>query len=348
MKQPSHLDTSKDKEMIKHLLTSIDDDVNANKKVNKQHVKFLKLQKDQLGLIRDALAKKKYQLNELKEDSYTNQTLTRFEEYKMKRTLAQRKIVTMLITGVTVCMILVILQKYTPLFYIVPDIIFSSLFSIVTVITIYYLGKSIIDFSQRSTKNFDEYDWHGLKDPIVESTGNAGFDITAFDNIGNQDEITLKFSGKDANMINNKVNALKNSKNILSDLSMLGNNVHVGIVTNDIEEAEEIADRIAVINEGQILLVEDKSLLMKRLGKKRLLIELPEPIESVPGPLTDLGIRLHAEGRRLGYTYDMGAEQTGIPEILEALKAEGIKFNDVRTEQSSLEDIFIDLVAEES
>jgi len=133
---------------------------------------------------------------------------------------------------------------------------------------------------------------------------------------------------------------------LVKDLQRDG--VTVVLTTHYIEEAEEIADRIAVINEGQILLVEDKSLLMKRLGKKRLLIELPEPIENVPGSLTDLGIRLHAEGRRLAYTYDMGAEQTGIPEILEALKAEGIKFNDVRTEQSSLEDIFIDLVAEES
>lgn len=237
--QPSLTDTTKDKEMLKHLLTSMDDDVNATKKTNKQHVKFLKLQKGQLKLMQDAVAKKKHQLKELKEDSYTNQTLTRFEEYKMKRTLAQTKIMTMLITGVTVCMILVILQKYTPLYYIVPDIIFSSLLSIVTVITIYYLGKSIIDFSKRSTTNFDEYEWHGLNDMGVETTGNAGFDITAFDNIGNVDEITLKFSGKDANMIDAKVQTLKNSKNIVSDLSMLGNNVHVDIVTSDLDAVEE-------------------------------------------------------------------------------------------------------------
>ena len=236
---PSLLDTTKDKEMLKHLLTSIDDDVNATKKVNKQHVKFLKLQKNQLKLMRDAVAKKKYQLRELKEDSYTNQTLTRFEEYKMKRTLAQKKIITMLIIGVTVCMVLVILQRYTPLYYIVPDIVFSSLFSIVTVITIYYLGKSIIDFSQRSTTNFDEYDWRGLSDIGVESTGTAGFDITAFDNIGTGDEITLKFSGTDSNMIDTKVKKLKNSKNILSDLSMLGNNIHVDIVTSGLDDVED-------------------------------------------------------------------------------------------------------------
>jgi len=236
---PSLADTTKDKEMLKHLLTSIDDDVNSTKKVNKQHVKFLKLQKNQLKLMRDAVAKKKHQLRELKEDSYTNQTLTRYEEYKMKRTLAQKRIVTMLIVGVTVSMVLVILQRYTPLYYIVPDIVFSSLFAIVTVITIYYLGKSIIDFSQRSTTNFDEYDWHGLSDISIESTSNAGFDISTFDNIGNSDEITLKFSGTDSNMIDANIQKLKNSKNILSDLSMLGNNVHVDIVTSDIDDVEE-------------------------------------------------------------------------------------------------------------
>ena len=242
-KKISLIDTSKDKEMIKNLLTSFDDDVNATKKVNKQHVKFLKLQKNQLKLMQDAVAKKKYQLRELKEDSYTNQTLTRFEEYKMKRTLAQKKIVTMLITGVTVCMILVILQRYTPLYYIVPDIIFSSLFSIVTVITIYYLGKSIIDFSKRSTSNFDEYNWHGLNDMSVESGGNNGVNngvnISTFDNIGNINEITLKFSGKDANMIDKKVKKLKHSKDIISELSMLGNDIQVDIVTNDIKDDEE-------------------------------------------------------------------------------------------------------------
>ena len=167
----------------------------------------------------------------------------------MKRTLAQKKIITMLIIGVTVCMVLVILQRYTPLYYIVPDIVFSSLFSIVTVITIYYLGKSIIDFSQRSTTNFDEYDWRGLSDIGVESTGNAGFDITAFDNIGTGDEITLKFSGTDSNMIDTKVKKLKNSKNILSDLSMLGNNIHVDIVTSGLDDVEDelsnIKDRLS-------------------------------------------------------------------------------------------------------
>ena len=122
--------------------------------------------------------------------------------------------------------------------------------------------------------------------------------------------------------------------------------VTVILTTHYIEEAEEIADRIAVINEGQILLVEDKSVLMNRLGKKELLIELSEPLLEVPQGLAGLGVRLQNDGRQLSYSYDMATEKSGIPEVLGALKIEGIGFSDVHTEQSSLEDIFIELVAE--
>ena len=131
---------------------------------------------------------------------------------------------------------------------------------------------------------------------------------------------------------------------LVKDLQREG--VTIVLTTHYIEEAEEIADRIAVINEGQILLVEDKSVLMRRLGKKQLLIELSEPIERLPVLLADLGVKLQNQGRRLAYTYDMEAQQTGIPEVLAALKSEGITLSDVHTEQSSLEDIFIELVAE--
>jgi len=133
---------------------------------------------------------------------------------------------------------------------------------------------------------------------------------------------------------------------LVKDLQRDG--VTIVLTTHYIEEAEEIADRIAVIHDGQILLIEDKNLLMKRLGKKQLLVELADPIERLPKLLEDLGIKLHNEGRGLTYTYDMEVEQTGIPEILGALKSEGIRFNDVRTEQSSLEDIFIELIKDRS
>ena len=131
---------------------------------------------------------------------------------------------------------------------------------------------------------------------------------------------------------------------LVKDLQAEG--VTVILTTHYIEEAEEIADRIAVINEGQILLVEDKSVLMNRLGKKELLIELSESLIEVPQGLAGLGVRLKNDGRQLSYSYDMATEKSGIPEVLGALKIEGIGFSDVHTEQSSLEDIFIELVAE--
>ena len=131
---------------------------------------------------------------------------------------------------------------------------------------------------------------------------------------------------------------------LVKDLQAEG--VTVILTTHYIEEAEEIADRVAVINEGQILLVEDKHVLMNRLGKKELLIELSDSLIEVPQGLASLGVRLLNDGRQLSYSYDMATEKSGIPEVLGALKAEGIGFSDVHTEQSSLEDIFIELVAE--
>lgn len=131
---------------------------------------------------------------------------------------------------------------------------------------------------------------------------------------------------------------------LVKDLQAEG--VTVILTTHYIEEAEEIADRVAVINEGQILLVEDKHVLMNRLGKKELLIELSDSLIEVPQGLASLGVRLKNDGRQLSYSYDMATEKSGIPEVLGALKAEGIGFSDVHTEQSSLEDIFIELVAE--
>lgn len=131
---------------------------------------------------------------------------------------------------------------------------------------------------------------------------------------------------------------------LVKDLQAEG--VTVILTTHYIEEAEEIADRIAVINEGQILLVEDKRVLMKRLGKKELLIELSESLIDIPQGLASLDVRLQNGGCQLSYSYDMATEKSGIPEVLGALNAEGIGFSDVHTEQSSLEDIFIELVAE--
>ncbi|MGE0313148.1 MAG: ABC transporter ATP-binding protein [Lautropia sp.] len=126
------------------------------------------------------------------------------------------------------------------------------------------------------------------------------------------------------------------------------------LTTHYIEEAEEIADRVAVINGGEIILVEDKDELMRKLGKKTLRIELaqplPEPglpaalVDALPAPLTPERLELSADRCSLLFTYDRQAARSGIDELLNALRIAGIAFRDLQTEQSSLEEIFIDLV----
>ncbi len=120
--------------------------------------------------------------------------------------------------------------------------------------------------------------------------------------------------------------------------------VTIILTTHYIEEAEEIADRIAVINNGEILLVEDKAALMQQLGKKQLIVELKHPIEQLPAALAEQAIELDDSGLVLTYTYDTQADASGITSLLQLLKDEGLQLKDLRTTQSSLEDIFVDLV----
>ena len=131
---------------------------------------------------------------------------------------------------------------------------------------------------------------------------------------------------------------------IIRDLSKSG--VTVVLTTHYIEEAEEIADRIAVINKGKILLIEEKSLLMKRLGKKKLLIDLNQQMANLSGALSNLELDLSEDGKTLFYNYLNGLDNSKISKILGALSEEGVQVDDVRTEESSLEDIFVELVAE--
>jgi len=122
--------------------------------------------------------------------------------------------------------------------------------------------------------------------------------------------------------------------------------VTIILTTHYIEEAEAMADRIAVINGGRILLVEDKDALMRRMGRKEMRIDLREPIAHVPGALADFGLTLEQGGARLVYAYDRQATRTGIVRLLTALSAAGITVADVETRQSSLEEIFVGLVRE--
>jgi len=122
--------------------------------------------------------------------------------------------------------------------------------------------------------------------------------------------------------------------------------VTIILTTHYIEEAELMADRIGVINHGEIVVVDDKAALMRRLGRKQLTLELAAPLEAVPAALAARGLTLGASGRELVYTYEAQAEASGIADLLGELEAAGIGFRDLRTTQSSLEDIFVDLVRE--
>ena len=120
--------------------------------------------------------------------------------------------------------------------------------------------------------------------------------------------------------------------------------VTIILTTHYIEEAEAMADRVGVIAKGEILLVEEKSDLMARMGKKELEVMLTEPISDVPASLAAHGLRVGPQGRSLIYTYDVKAERTGITTLLNDVAAAGLVLSDVSTRQSSLEDIFVDLV----
>jgi ABC-2 type transport system ATP-binding protein len=122
--------------------------------------------------------------------------------------------------------------------------------------------------------------------------------------------------------------------------------VTIILTTHYIEEAEEMADRIGVISKGEIILVEDKATLMQRFGKKKLELELVEPLSALPEGLAARGLEITDDGRRLVYSYDTQGERTGITALLAELSSEGIRFRDLETRQSSLEDIFVDLVRE--
>jgi ABC-2 type transport system ATP-binding protein len=120
--------------------------------------------------------------------------------------------------------------------------------------------------------------------------------------------------------------------------------VTIILTTHYLDEAEEMADRIGVINKGEIVLVEEKATLMRKLGKKQLTLELHKPLDAVPAALADHQLRLAADGAELIYTYDTQGERTGITALLKDLNLAGIRFKDLHTTQSSLEDIFVDLV----
>jgi ABC-2 type transport system ATP-binding protein len=116
------------------------------------------------------------------------------------------------------------------------------------------------------------------------------------------------------------------------------------LTTHYIEEAEEMADRIGVINKGELILVEEKAELMRKLGKKQLTLQLRTPLERVPAELENQKLELSSDKHALVYTFDAQADETGIAGLLRRLGDLGIDFKDLRTTESSLEDIFVNLV----
>ena len=126
--------------------------------------------------------------------------------------------------------------------------------------------------------------------------------------------------------------------------SLRASGVTIILTTHYIEEAEQMADRVGVINHGRLILVEDKVELMRKLGSKQLTIHLQRKLDAVPEALAPYRLTLHPDGSALIYNYDTQGERTGITALLQELQKAGIRFRDLDTSQSSLEDIFVDLV----
>ena len=143
----------------------------------------------------------------------------------------------------------------------------------------------------------------------------------------------------------------KDMWNIVRDLKEAG--VTIILTTHYIEEAEEIADRVGVINNGELLIVDDKQSIMHKLGKKQMCIELDQPVDAIPAslsawPLELLPDDIKQDGTILRYTYDPKEEHTGIASLLDAIRETGLAIKDISTSQSSLEEIFVSLVKDES
>ena len=138
------------------------------------------------------------------------------------------------------------------------------------------------------------------------------------------------------------VNLRKDMWQIVAELKAAG--VTIILTTHYIDEAEEIADRIGVINHGEMILVEEKSKLMSKMGKKQLLLDLCESVATIPSSLSNYNLELSEDGNLITYTFDTQGDRTGITSLLDDLKLANIQFRDLNTTQSSLEEIFVELV----
>ena len=126
--------------------------------------------------------------------------------------------------------------------------------------------------------------------------------------------------------------------------SLIETGVTIILTTHYIEEAEAIADRVGVINKGEMIVVDDTAELIKSMGKKKLTIDFHEKISSIPGSLNEYNLEINNEGFSVCYSYDTQSKQTGITSLLQDIKESGLRLKDIKTEQSSLENIFVELV----
>ena len=142
------------------------------------------------------------------------------------------------------------------------------------------------------------------------------------------------------------VSLRKDMWKIVEELKAAG--VTIILTTHYIEEAEEVADRVGIINNGELILVEEKTKLMSKLGNKQVTLDLCDPLSNVPSTLDDHSLELSEDGYQLTYTFSTSGDRTGVTAFLDDLKAEDIHFKDLNTTQSSLEEIFVNLVQESS
>ena len=129
--------------------------------------------------------------------------------------------------------------------------------------------------------------------------------------------------------------------------TMRATGVTIILTTHYIEEAEEMADRIGILHHGELMLVEEKAALLRKLGRRQLLLHLHEPLDRIPDGLAGYDVTLAQDGTRIVYTYDTRGERTGITRLLQDVSAAGVRFKDLETRQSSLEDIFVSLVKDQ-
>jgi ABC-2 type transport system ATP-binding protein len=182
--------------------------------------------------------------------------------------------------------------------------------------------------------------WEKRKDKIMTLSGGMKRRVLIAKALSHEPEILFL----DEPTAGVDVNLRRDMWNLVRGLRERG--VTIILTTHYIQEAEEMADRIGVINGGELILVEDKVTLMKKLGKRRLTLDLQQPLAAVPPELAHWDLALRADGWVLEYSFDAASETTGIPELLRRMTELGLGFKDLSTSESSLEDIFVQLVGE--